>query len=102
METIKVFPTLKMIRARRTEILDVATQFGASNVRVFGSVARDDATPESDLDLLVTMRPEASMFDVVGLWLAMKELLGIEVSVVEDQALDGDFANQVMMDAIAL
>jgi predicted nucleotidyltransferase len=49
-------------------------------VRVFGSVARGEATPESDVDLLVQMRDGASMFDLVGLWLDLQDLLGCEVS----------------------
>jgi len=50
-------PTLAMLRARRGEILALADQYGAYNVRVFGSVARGEATPTSDVDLLVNFSP---------------------------------------------
>ena len=46
-------PTLDDLRQLRDEILRIAEQYGASNVRVFGSVARGDARPDSDVDLLV-------------------------------------------------
>ena len=68
-----------MLRARRDEIIALAKQYGAENVRVFGSVARGDATPKSDVDFLVSAQPGVSMFDLVGLWLELKELLGCEV-----------------------
>ncbi|XWX03576.1 nucleotidyltransferase family protein [Aggregatilineales bacterium SYSU G02658] len=80
----KQAPTLEMLRARREEILALAQRYGASDVRVFGSVARGEANAESDVDLLVSMREGASMFDLVGLWLALKDLLGCEVSLLTD------------------
>jgi hypothetical protein len=53
-------------------------------VRVFGSVARGEATLESDIDLLVTVKDGASVFDLVGLWLDLQDLLGREVSLITD------------------
>lgn len=81
---VKTPPTLESLRARRDEIIALAGLHGASNVRVFGSVARGEAVPESDVDFLVDMRAGASMFDLVGLWLDLKDLLGCEVSLVTD------------------
>jgi predicted nucleotidyltransferase len=83
-DTSKQAPTLEMLRARREEILALAERYGASDVRVFGSVARGEAHPESDVDLLVSMRAGASMFDLVGLWLDLKDLLRCEVSLLTD------------------
>jgi len=69
---------------RRQEILALADKYGAYNVRVFGSVARGEAGPDSDVDLLVSVREGVSMFDLVGLWLDLQDLLGCEVSLVTD------------------
>lgn len=77
-------PTLEELRQRRDEIIALAEQYGASNVRVFGSVARGDAGPDSDVDLLISFPSNKSMFDLVGLWLDMQELLGYEVSLITD------------------
>lgn len=77
-------PTLEELRARRDEIWRLAARYGASNVRVFGSVARGEASPESDVDLLVTIEEGVSMFELVGLWLDLQALLGREVSLVTD------------------
>jgi predicted nucleotidyltransferase len=77
-------PTLDDLRARRDEIIAIADKHGAFNVRVFGSIARGEATPESDVDILVATRDGVSMFDLVGLWLDLQDLLGREVSLITD------------------
>jgi hypothetical protein len=69
---------LDAIRERRSEILDRASQHGARNVRVFGSAARGDAGPASDVDLLVEMEPGRSLLDFVGLWQELEDLLGVK------------------------
>jgi uncharacterized protein len=68
----------------RDAILKLAAEYGASNVRIFGSVARGEATPESDVDVLVSFPPDRSIFDLTGLWLDLKELLGREVHLSTD------------------
>jgi predicted nucleotidyltransferase len=83
-EALKSPPTLEALRARREEILALAECYGAYNVRVFGSVARGEATSDSDVDLIVDVRSSASIFDLVGLWLELKDLLGREVSLITD------------------
>lgn len=99
--TTKLPPTLDELRARRDEILRLAAQHGVSNVRVVGSVARNEATPTSDVDLLMTIPPR-SVFDLVGLWLDMQELLGRPVSIIPDSAPDEAFIQAVLEDAIPL
>ncbi len=103
-DALKTPPTLAQLRARRAEILQVAAEHGAFNVRVFGSVARGEATADSDVDLLVQMREGASMFDLVGLWLDLKDLLGCEVSLVTDdmQPRRERFLRRAEKDAVAL
>ena len=48
--------------------LRLAAMHGATNVRVFGSVARGEAGPESDVDFLVDFQPDTSIWEVIGLW----------------------------------
>lgn len=76
-------PTLADLRARRDEILRIAAARGASNVRVFGSVARGDARPESDVDFLIDLEPTRSLFDLSELILDLQDALGREVDVIE-------------------
>lgn len=80
----KTAPTLEILREHRDEILRLAEHYGASNVRVFGSVARGDATPESDVDLLMTFRKGSSLYDLSGLWQDLTELLGTDITLLSD------------------
>ncbi|MBI2169995.1 MAG: nucleotidyltransferase family protein [Actinobacteria bacterium] len=72
-------PSLDELRARRGEVLDVCARHGASNVRIFGSVATGEADENSDLDLLVDMERGRSLFDLAALIGDLEELLGCAV-----------------------
>jgi len=92
----------EIIGNKREAILKLAEQYGATNVRVFGSVARGEARPDSDVDLLVTFPKDKSIFDLVGLWLDMKELVGREVSLIPDGVEDTRFMKRILKDAVPL
>jgi hypothetical protein len=100
--TDRPIPTLDDLRARRDEILALAARYHASNVRVFGSVARGDATPDSDYDLLVTMAAEATYHDVIQLWQEMGQLLGRDVDLLTDGTLRGDFGRLIIKEQLSL
>ncbi|MBL8130335.1 MAG: nucleotidyltransferase domain-containing protein [Anaerolineae bacterium] len=94
--------TLSDLRERREEILATAARHGAHNIRVFGSVARGDTNPESDVDLIVCFREGASIFDQVGLWLDLQELLGCEIDLIADHPSGGKFMQRALKEAVAL
>ncbi len=77
----------ELLKEKREEILKIAAKHGAHNVRVFGSVARDEAGPDSDIDFLVDMEPGRSLLDLSGLWSDLNELLGRKVDVVTEQGI---------------
>ena len=91
-----------LIAEKRGEILAVAARYGVTNVRIFGSVARHEARPDSDLDLLVTFGPTASLFDLIGLEQDLTELLGLEVQVAFDRGLRERIRATVMQEAVPL
>ena len=101
-ETTKATLTLEELRARQDEILALAEKHGAFNVRVFGSVARGEATPESDVDLLVKYRPGTSLWDAVGLWQDLRELLGCEISLIGEDNRDTRFFRHIKKEAVVL
>jgi predicted nucleotidyltransferase len=87
---------------RRDEIISIARRYGASDVRLFGSVARGDANDTSDLDILVRFEPGRSLFDQGGLLMDLRTLLGIKVDVVSEGALTGRFGQCVRQEAVPL
>ena len=91
-----------LLKAQRPAILQLAAQYGASNVRVFGSVARGEAGPESDVDLLVTLADDRSLLDLVGLWQDLEDLLEHKVDVVTDGGLHARIRERVLGEAVPL
>jgi predicted nucleotidyltransferase len=76
-------PTLQELRAHRDQILRLAEARGAHDVRVFGSIARSEAGPGSDIDFLVNLEAERTLFDLSGLILDLEDALGHSVDVIE-------------------
>lgn len=96
---MKIAQTLQQ---KRNEILNVATRNGAYNVRVFGSVARGDATETSDVDFLVDLQAGRSLMDVAGLLIDLEKLLGCKVDVVTTKGLKKSIKDDVLNEARAL
>ena len=94
--------TQEDIRRRRDEILAIARQYGAHDVRIFGSVARDEATEGSDLDLIVRFDPGRSLLDHGGLVMDLRELLGIRVDVIDEESMRDRFRIRALREAIPL
>jgi uncharacterized protein len=93
---------LDVIRERRSEILERASEHGARNVRVFGSAARGETGPGSDVDFLVEMEPGRSLLDFVGLWQALEDLLGFRVDLVSEGGISPYLRERILSDAVAL
>lgn len=87
--------------AHRRDIARIAAQCHASNVRVFGSVARGDDDRDSDVDLVVTFDSTASLYDQAELVEALSDLLGHRVDVLSDRSL-GRLQEAVSRDAVPL
>jgi len=76
--------TQQLLKKKRAEILQIAKKNGAKQIRVFGSVARGEARPDSDIDFLVNLDAGRSLMDLARLLRELKTLLGREVDVVTD------------------
>ncbi len=86
----------------REEILRVAASYGARNVRVFGSLARGDARPDSDVDLLVEFQETPSLMRHVRFALDLERVVGRKVDVVSERELSRSRRAQVLHEAVAL
>ncbi len=93
---------LNDILRQRDEILRIAASLGASNVRVFGSVARGDADLASDVDFLVDMEPGRSLLDLGGLLMDLRRLLRRDVDVVTETSLRERIRDTVIAEAVPL
>ncbi|MBN2114253.1 MAG: nucleotidyltransferase family protein [Acidimicrobiia bacterium] len=93
-------PSLEYLRRLREEIISAAVRHGASNVRVYGSVARGTSGPDSDIDLLVDMSPGASLLDLAALHLELEDLLGFPVELATD--VKPRLRERVYAEAVAL
>ena len=92
----------EVIKATRGEIRRFAERHGASNVRVFGSVARGEARPESDVDLLVDVTSQTRSWFPTGLIIDLERLLGQRVEVVSEKALNKDLREKVLRSHTAM
>lgn len=91
---------LELLRRRRLEILALAARFGATDVRVFGSVARGQDREDSDVDLLVRFERGRSLLDHAGLELALQQLLGRQVEVASEGGLRPRYRDRIMAEAV--
>ena len=94
--------TLTDLKERRDEILTLAARHGATNVRVFGSVVRGAAQPDSDVDMLVTFADDRSLFDQTSLIRKLTELLERDVDVVSDRGLHPRVRDRILDEAVPL
>jgi len=94
--------SIEELRSRRAEILRIAALHGASNVRVFGSVARGEADDRSDVDFLVDMGSGRSLLDLGGLLEGLRELLSQPVDVATERGLKARIRDRVLREAVPL
>lgn len=90
------------VNEKRSEILQAASRHGARNVRMIGSVARGDAGPESDVDLLVELDTGRSLLDHAALMVELESLLGCKVDVAIEQGLRPRVRERVLAEAVPL
>jgi predicted nucleotidyltransferase len=90
------------IRDHRDDILRLAREHGAKNLRLFGSAARGDERADSDLDFLVEMEKGRSLVDHVALKQDLEDLLDCEVDVVTEGALHSQIRERVLQQAVSL
>jgi len=94
--------TKEVLRQKREDIQRIATKHGVTNIRVFGSVARDQARQDSDIDLLIDVGPTISSWFPAGLILDLENLLGCRVEVVTEKGLNPQLRERVLREAVQI
>lgn len=94
--------TKEVLRKKKRDIEHIAQKHGAYNIRIFGSVARGEAHPGSDLDLLIDMEPDRSLLDHVALIQDFEAYLGCRVDVVTERSLKERLKKRILTDSIPL
>ena len=89
-----------LLEEKREDILRIASEHGAREVRVFGSVARGEADRESDIDFLVELETGRSLLDLGGLQMELESLLGRRVDVVTVCGLKARIRERVLREAV--
>src|SRR4051812_28245251 len=90
------------LHKHREQVFALAAKRGAYNIRVFGSVARGEARPDSDVDLLVDFEAGRSLLDWAGLEIDLEDLLGCEVDIATTKGLKPRVLESVLHDAVPL
>lgn len=93
---------LDQLKQKREAIIQVGHKHGANNIRIFGSVARGETTPDSDVDFLIDKQPETSAWFPAGLIVELEEMLGRRVEVVTEKALNRHLREHVLREAVPL
>jgi predicted nucleotidyltransferase len=92
----------ELLKEKREEIIRIAAQHGAYNVRVFGSVARGEANPDSDIDFLIDLGENRSPWFPVRLIRDLENLLGRKVDIVTEKGLKERIRKRVLQEAVLL
>jgi len=92
-------PLLDQLRAHRNEILALAAQHGVEDVRVFGSVARGEERPDSDIDLLIAMRYDVDPFGFLRFRREVAALMGREVDIVFEKGIYHGLRDVILQEA---
>lgn len=90
------------IELKRDEIEQVAKENGITKVSVFGSVVREEAHEDSDIDFLVEIEEDRSLFDIIRFKQAMEELFQRKVDVLTENAVHWTLRDQIIKEAIQL
>ena len=92
-----------LIKAKRAEIIAIAAKHGAYNVRIFGSVARGEATEKSDIDFLIDYDlAKITPWFPGGLLADLEDLLGYKVDIVTEKSLHDFIRQRIIDEAISL
>jgi len=92
----------EVLAQNRVAIREATARNNAANPRVFGSVARGEDRPDSDVDILVDTLPQTTLFDLGGLLEELQDILGCKVDVVTPAGIPGRMRERILAEAMAI
>lgn len=92
----------EIIKTYREKVLQIAAKHGAHHIRIFGSVARSEAGPDSDVDILVELEPGRSLLDHAALMLDLEQALGCKVDIATLKGLRPHIREKILREAVLL
>lgn len=95
-------PIKDLLKKKRNEIVKIASHYGIQRIRLFGSAARNEEGPASDIDFLVLFERGRSLLDLIGFKQEMEDLLGIKVDVVSEKGVSPYLKDQIFGGAVPL
>jgi predicted nucleotidyltransferase len=90
----------EQIAQKRNTVVVVAQKYGATNIRLFGSVARGEERPDSDIDILVDLQPGRSIFDLGGLLMELEALFSRPVDVITEDGIKPRMRERIMKEVL--
>lgn len=95
-------PLRELVDARREEIKAIVARHHGRSVAVFGSVARGDERPDSDIDFLVELQPDARPLEILSIGVELEEALGVKVDIGTPASLRTRLRDEVLAEAVLL
>jgi len=92
----------KLLEEKRSDIMRIAARYGARDIRIFGSAARGQLRPGSDIDVLVSLDPGRTLLDLVAIKQDLEDLLGREIHVVTEAAISPYIRERALKEAVSL
>jgi predicted nucleotidyltransferase len=99
---VGTMPLRELIEARRDEIKAIVARHHGRSVAIFGSVARGDEGPTSDIDFLVELAPGTRPFEILALGAELEDALGVRVDVGTPESLRHRLRTEVLAEAVPL
>jgi len=95
-------PLRELVESHRDEIKAIVARHHGRSVALFGSVARGDEQPGSDIDFLVELAPDARPFEILTIGVELEQALGVKVDVGTPDSLRERVRDEVLAEAVAL
>lgn len=102
MTDVGVNPLRELVEDRREEIKEIVARHGGRSIAIFGSVARGDERPDSDIDFLVDLEPDARPIEILSIGVELEETLGVKVDVGTPASLRSHLRDEVVAEAVPL